>query len=101
MLILSWPVCMITPIRCVSLRRFQRCAIRHGFVLEIDRFESLNGEKFPAYGGIWASSKGCFNIHLITMTVAGARPTLLVLARAAVFHKFSRIPASLRVATTD
>ena len=49
MLILSWLVCVITitPIRCVSLRRFQRCAICHGFVLEIDRFESLDAEKFP------------------------------------------------------
>ena len=42
---------MITRIRCVSLRSFQRCAIRHAFVLEIDRFESLEAENFPAYGG--------------------------------------------------
>ena len=38
--------CVITPIRCVSLRRFQRCAIRHGFLIEIDHFETLDVKIF-------------------------------------------------------
>ena len=37
---------MITPIRCVSLRRFQRCAIRVGLLYESIGCDGLDGENF-------------------------------------------------------